>query len=75
MASHPPSIFWMGSVSLCCSIHHEQRGCVQGPTVRAQAAQAYNMSGLDVVGDSNLMLGQMWRWTAPKAPHLQDLYR
>uniref|UniRef100_M4B269 RNase H type-1 domain-containing protein n=1 Tax=Hyaloperonospora arabidopsidis (strain Emoy2) TaxID=559515 RepID=M4B269_HYAAE len=38
-------------------------------------AQAYNLNGLHVVGDSIFILGQLRRGKEPRARYLQDLYR
>ena len=75
MASNPPAIIWMGSVSLAASATTNNVAKYKGLLFGLRKAQAYNLDGLHVVGDSNLILGHMRRRKQPKARHLQDLYR
>ncbi|GMF38586.1 unnamed protein product [Phytophthora fragariaefolia] len=46
----------------------------QGLLTGLRYAAAHSLMGLQVVGDSNLILGQLSAWRLPRARHLQGYY-
>ena len=66
----PLLILWMGSVSLATATTPNDVAEYKGLLFGLRKAQAYNRNGIHVVGDSNLILGQMRRRREPRARHL-----
>ena len=65
----------MGSVSLATATTTNNVAEYKGLLFGLRKAQAYNLNGIHVVCDSNLILGQMRRRREPRARHMQNLYR